>query len=118
MADQTTDHTDPLPEDVNQNPGARTAAIDSNPEISLEEARNANAGEGPTGSGGQAASTTEAHIPSSSEPFATDIPSANAPEPKAMNPDTNPNAASLNSEPGTGVSNRAPVEQDPSRKHQ
>ena len=112
MTDQTADHSEALPEDVNQNAGARVAAIDSDPKISLEEARNANAGEGPTGSGGQAPSTTEEHIPSTSEPFATDIPSANAPEPKEMNPDTNPNAASQNSEAGTGVTNRSPVEPD------
>lgn len=33
------------------------------------------------------------HAPSSDEPQATDFPSANAPDPKAANPDVNPNAA-------------------------
>lgn len=32
------------------------------------------------------------HAPSSDEPQATDFPSANAPDPKAANPDVNPNA--------------------------
>ena len=33
------------------------------------------------------------HAPSTDEPQATDFPSANAPDPEAMNPDVNPNAA-------------------------
>jgi hypothetical protein len=79
--------------EVADNAGARTAAINANPKISLEEAANAAAGEGPNASGGTAPSDTEIHIPSTSDPFATDLPTANTPDPKSANP-ANPNAAS------------------------
>lgn len=98
MSNEKTHQTESRLEEVAQNAGARTAATNSDPTIALEEARNANAGEGPTGSGGSAPSTVEEHIPSTSDPFATDIPSANAPDPQAANPETNPNAASLSSD--------------------
>jgi hypothetical protein len=81
MADPSKEAEDTLKE-VADNPGARAAATDSNPLISLEEARNAAAGEGPNASGGPATSTSEEHVPSTSEPFATDIPSANMPNPE------------------------------------
>ena len=62
-----------------------------NPEAEVAEVKspspNPNAGE----SGTPAASIE--HAPSSDEPQATDFPSANAPDPKAANPDVNPNAA-------------------------
>jgi hypothetical protein len=61
-----------------------------NPEAEVAEVKspspNPNAGE----SGTPAASIE--HAPSSDEPQATDFPSANAPDPKAANPDVNPNA--------------------------
>lgn len=41
----------------------------------------------------QAPSVAEEHAPSTDSPEATDIPTANAPDPKAVNPETNPNAA-------------------------
>ncbi|QSJ15629.1 DUF2996 domain-containing protein [Nostoc sp. UHCC 0702] len=41
----------------------------------------------------QAPSVAEEHAPSTNSPEATDIPTANAPDPKAVNPETNPNAA-------------------------
>lgn len=78
-------------EEVADNAGARAAAIDANPKISLVEAENAAAGEAPNASGSSAPSDTEFHIPSTSEPVATDIPTANTPDPKAANP-ANPNA--------------------------
>ncbi len=68
-------------DDVAQSAGAGAAAIDANPLESLEEARRAAAGEAPNASGGPAPSDTEMHIPSSSDPCATDIPSANMPSP-------------------------------------
>ncbi|MBW4613159.1 MAG: DUF2996 domain-containing protein [Desmonostoc vinosum HA7617-LM4] len=40
-----------------------------------------------------APSVAEDNAPSTNEPVATDIPTANAPDPKAANPETNPNAA-------------------------
>jgi hypothetical protein len=44
----------------------------------------------------QAPSVAEEHAPSTDSPEATDIPTANAPDPKAANPETNPNAAKSN----------------------
>ncbi len=41
----------------------------------------------------QAPSVAEEHAPSTDSPEATDLPTANAPDPKAANPETNPNAA-------------------------
>lgn len=83
--------TEPLPAD--QTAGARTAAIDADPSISQAEADRGAAGEAPNAAGGPAPSTVEEHVPSMSAPYATDIPSANAPDPTAVNPETNPNSA-------------------------
>ncbi len=41
----------------------------------------------------QAPTVAEENAPSTDEPVATDIPTANTPDPKAANPKTNPNAA-------------------------
>lgn len=73
-------------DEVAQNAGARSAALDANAEISNEEARNAVEGKAPNASGSVAPSTAEDHVPSSSEPYASDLPTANAPDPKEMNP--------------------------------
>ncbi|MFQ4139796.1 hypothetical protein PGN35_026130 [Nodosilinea sp. PGN35] len=66
-------------EEVADNPGARTVALHQNPEISKEEARNASEGKGPNAAGGGFPSTVEDHVPSSSDPEATDLPTANSP---------------------------------------
>ncbi|WOD40246.1 hypothetical protein [Nodosilinea sp. E11] len=79
MAEDQSNQSDILTDDVAENPGARTAALHQNPEISKEEARNANAGEGPNAAGGGKSSTAEGHVPSSSDPEASDLPTANAP---------------------------------------
>lgn len=79
MANETSDSTQEELKEVADNAGARTAATNSNPEISLEEAKNAAAGEGPNASGSTAPSSAEWHISSTSEPYATNIPTANAP---------------------------------------
>ncbi|MBW4459791.1 MAG: hypothetical protein KME47_06060 [Nodosilinea sp. WJT8-NPBG4] len=69
-----------LLEEVADNPGARTAAIHQNPELMQQEARNAAAGEGPNASGGPGIpSEAEDYVPSSSDPEATDLPTANSP---------------------------------------
>jgi hypothetical protein len=69
-----------LLEEVADNPGARTAAIHQNPELMQQEARNAAAGEGPNAAGGPGiASEAEDHVPSRSDPEATDLPTANSP---------------------------------------
>ncbi|OUL32043.1 DUF2996 domain-containing protein [Nostoc sp. 106C] len=47
----------------------------------------------------QAPSVAEEHAPSTDEPVATDLPTANAPDPKAANPETNPNAAKTTTAP-------------------
>jgi len=82
MANETSEGTKKQLEEVADNAGARTAATNFNPEISLEEAKNAAAGEGPNAAGGPAPSSAEWHIPSTSEPTATKMPSANAPNPQ------------------------------------
>lgn len=82
MADHTSERTNlnsadsPVnrSEEVEQNAGARTAEVNRHPEKSLEEARNANEGEGSNASGGPAPSTAEEHVPSTSDPEATDLP--------------------------------------------
>lgn len=69
-----------LLEEVADNPGARTAAIHQNPELMQQEARNAAAGEGPNASGGSGVSAeAEDHVPSSSDPEPSDLPTANSP---------------------------------------
>lgn len=47
----------------------------------------------------QAPTVAEEHAPSTDEPVATDLPTANAPDPKAANPETNPNAAKTTTAP-------------------
>lgn len=81
MTDSKARETNELPDAVVQNPGARGAATRTNPEISQEEARNAAAGEGPNAAGGGVSSTAEEHVPSNSDPEASDLPSANRPNP-------------------------------------
>lgn len=72
--------TSSLPDEVAQNPGARNAATDADPHITLEEARNAAAGESPNAAGGAVPSTAEDHVPSLSDPNATDLPTSGAPD--------------------------------------
>ena len=59
-----------------QTPGERLAAINSNPKISLEEARNANEGETPNAAGSSASSSAEGHVPSSSDSESSDLPTS------------------------------------------
>jgi hypothetical protein len=80
MANDSTRQPDHLSEEVAENPGARTAAVHQNPELMQEEARNAAAGEGPNAAGGPGIpSEAEDYVPSSSDPEATDLPTANSP---------------------------------------
>lgn len=57
----------------------------------------------------QAPSVSEENAPSTSSPETTAIPSANAPDPAAANPATNPNAAKPKDpkKPGTGIAGKA-----------
>jgi imidazolonepropionase-like amidohydrolase len=82
MANETSEATKKQLEEVADNAGARTAATNANPEIGLEEAKNAAAGEGPNASGSTAPSTAEWHIPSTSDQYASQMPSANSPNPE------------------------------------
>lgn len=63
-------------EEVADNSAERTAETNRDPQISLEEARNAAAGEGPNATGSSASSTAEEHVPSNSDPDSSDLPSA------------------------------------------
>lgn len=83
MVDEPSNTTQQQLEEVADNAGARVAATSSNPDISLQEAKNAAAGEGPNASGSTAPSSAEWQIPSTSEPYASQMPSANAPNPEA-----------------------------------
>lgn len=82
MPDESVDYENrEMPEDIAQNPGMRAAAINSDPTISLEETRNAAAGESPNAAGGVATSSAEDYVPSTSDPAPTDIPSTDHPLP-------------------------------------
>jgi hypothetical protein len=81
MASDTPQKNETLSEEVAENPGMRAAAINSDPTISLEEARNAAAGEGPNAAGSTAASSAEDYVPSTSDPDPTNIPSTDHPLP-------------------------------------
>ena len=59
-----------------ETPGMKTARLNADPSISLEEGRKAAAGESGNASGSVAPSTAEEHVPSTSDPNATDIPSS------------------------------------------
>ncbi len=61
-----------------------------------EQARNAREGKAPNASGGAAPSETEFHIPSVSDPEATDIPTSGAPHPESANPDDPNSVAAKN----------------------
>jgi hypothetical protein len=75
MAEPTKNNAETMAEDTTQNAGARATQSDSEGEILLEEARNANEGKTPNSSGSQAPSTAEEHIPSRSDPEPSDLPS-------------------------------------------
>lgn len=63
-------------EDATQNSGMRTAETNQDPQITLEEGRNAASGESPNAAGSTTPSTAEEHVPSTSNPEASDLPSA------------------------------------------
>lgn len=68
-------------QNTEENAGDRAAELNSNPNRSLEEARNAAEGKSPNASGGVAPSTAEETVPSNSDPDASDLPSSNTPTP-------------------------------------
>ncbi len=70
-----------MPAEIADNPGMRAAAIRMNPALSLEEARNATAGEGPNAAGGPDGSVIEDYVPSNSDPNPTNLASTDHPVP-------------------------------------
>ena len=81
MSDNAVHNQETMSEETAQNAGARAAAVNSDSHISLEETRNAAAGETPTGAGSVAPSSVEGHVPSRSDPSPTNIPSTDHPNP-------------------------------------
>ena len=59
-----------------------------------EQARNAREGKTPNASGGGASTDAEFHIPSVSDPEATDLPTSSMPHPESANPD-DPNSVAV-----------------------
>lgn len=90
MADENTPNTDgeEKPNVAEQAPEGKTAG-DEAPPSTVEE---------------QAPSVVAEHLHSTDEPETTDIPSANAPDPQAANPEVNPNAAKAKSAADTASS--------------
>lgn len=77
MANHSNSHSTQQPgNESNRNAAARSTEVNSNPERSLEEARNANEGKTTNAAGSVAPSTAEEHVPSRSDPDASDLPSA------------------------------------------
>lgn len=68
-------------DNVKENVGNRAAAINADPSIALEEARNAAEGKSPNAAGGVASSTAEEAVPGTSDPEASNLPSSNTPTP-------------------------------------
>lgn len=88
MAENRSHNQDTMSKDTAENSGQRTAAIHADPSISLEEGRNASAGEGPNAAGGPASSDAEDYVASRSDPAPSNLPSTDHPVPDdAANPD-------------------------------
>ncbi|MBW4623277.1 MAG: hypothetical protein KME17_28455 [Cyanosarcina radialis HA8281-LM2] len=88
MANSRSDNEETMSEEVAQNPGMRAAAIDADPNVSAEEARNAAAGESSNAAGSPAPSSAEDYIPSRSDPHPTNLASTDHPYPDdSENPD-------------------------------
>lgn len=103
MVNENSHNDETMSEEIAENPGMRAAAIHSDPTISLEEGRNASAGEAPNAAGGPAASSAEDYVSSRSDPNPTNIPSTDHPLPDdADNPDEETIGASQGSSEETG----------------
>lgn len=82
MPEEITHNSETIPEGLDQNAGARATEIDQNPANTQERGRNASEGKFPNSAGGGIApSTAEEHVPGTSDPEPTDLPTANAPNP-------------------------------------
>lgn len=91
-SNDTSDQFETMPEEIAENPGMRAAAINSDPSIALEEARNASDGEAPNAAGSVAPSTAEDYVPSRSDPRPSNLPSTDHPLSEAADDET-PGAA-------------------------
>jgi hypothetical protein len=77
MIEGTNDNSAQLSEeDIADNSGLRSAETDSDPGVSLEEARNANEGKADNAAGSVASSTAEEHVPSRSDSESSDLPTS------------------------------------------
>jgi len=86
--DKTPNSDETMSEEVAENPGMRAAAINTDPTIALEEARNAAAGESPNASGSSASSSAEDYVPGRSDPRPTHLPSTDHPLPDDADDET------------------------------
>ncbi len=62
--------------ETEQNSAVRAVEASHDPQSSLEEARNAAEGKASNAAGSVASSTAEEHVPGTSDPEATDLPTA------------------------------------------
>ncbi|MDX2215241.1 MAG: hypothetical protein SFY66_18400 [Oculatellaceae cyanobacterium bins.114] len=70
-----------MAEQTEKTPGEQALETTHNPKASLEKARNAAEGKNSNSSGSAAPSSAQEHIPGTSNPNATDLPSSNRPLP-------------------------------------
>lgn len=75
MAEETSKEQKQVSEDE-QNPATRAVEANHDPQASLEKGRNAAEGKSPNAAAGSGASTAEEHVPGTSDPDASDLPSA------------------------------------------
>lgn len=102
MADSTTNYDETMSEEIAENPGMRAAMLHIDPTISLEEARNANDGEGPNAAGSVADSTAEDYVGSTSDPNPSSLPSTDHPLPDDDDEDQTAGASTSFSEESDG----------------
>lgn len=70
-----------MAEQTEKTPGEQALEATHNPQASLEKAKDAAEGKSSNASGGQAPSTVQEHVPSTSDPNPTDLPSTDHPLP-------------------------------------
>jgi hypothetical protein len=88
-------------EETSENSGLKSVAVDSNPGEMLEQGRNAAEGKADNAAATATPSTVEDYIPSTSDPFPSNLPSSDHPVPDdSDNPDEPPISASSNADGG------------------
>ena len=81
MSKENQNHPDSASPDGSDSSAMRAVEAAHSPQTSLEKARNAAEGKDDNASGGTASSTAQEHIPSNSDPEASDLPSSGRPVP-------------------------------------